>query len=285
MIFIEKGTLLRPKQIRIEELITVSRVLASRGFHVTSEGMGLDTILPREVWTSSEANLIFDVFHSAHNRQQLLAYIMHNCIPGSDLIDKVSSLPNFRPDRQAFTTTFEWYVGELLIREFCALSSSYGVKVSHLTRPGNGGECGDFDVISVMGDTSLFYIECKTGSFSRDEIVRMADRCKALHCTTGVMMLGKDIEAHSIKSKLEMLHPNQGRMVTVMNVAIPSLPSSSVFKWGDLFFVAAGDSGGNVADKLRTILRLAAASRIELHRDLALNDDLCRHLGYEVTPL
>ncbi len=37
--------------------------------------------------------------------------------------------PEFRRDRQLYSTTFEWFVAELLIRKFMAFSSSFGVSV------------------------------------------------------------------------------------------------------------------------------------------------------------
>lgn len=125
MIFIEGGTLLRPKQIRLTELFTVERVLASRGFEVASEGVGLDTLVARSTWARNEADLVFRIFDDRQKRKSLLDCIEGKCTFDVDPdLQNMSSYPNFTSTRQAFSHTFEWYVGELLIRRFGAFSSS-----------------------------------------------------------------------------------------------------------------------------------------------------------------
>ena len=180
MIFVE-GSLIRPKQLRLNELITVPRVLASRGFRVISEGEGLDTLLPRSIWRGDEADLVYAIFKDVVLRNEMLACIEKNKSPTSTELQKLFSISDLAVTRQAFSHTFEWFVGELLVREFQAFSSSYGVKIDNIQRPEQRGETGDYDVLSILGDTSLLYIECKTGGFSRDEIVRAIDRGRVLH--------------------------------------------------------------------------------------------------------
>ena len=67
-----------------------------------------------------------------------------------------------------------------------------------------------------------------------------------------------------------------------MKIGIPTEPVSTIYKWGDFFLVEAGETSGDVEPKLRTALRLVAASRAEVMRDLALNNELCKAMGYVV---
>lgn len=278
MIRIGNRTQLSAQQLRLAEIFSVARVLASRGCHVSSEGNGDDTILKKSCWSIEEANLIFDVFHDPSRRFEFLEFIDRGRQPNSSATKTLVEFTRPGNVRQSFSSTFEWYIGELLVRKFQAFSSSYSVKIDGLRRPSNGGNCGDFDVLSVLGDMSLLYIECKTGGFSRDAILRMLDRGRALHCSAAVMLIGNKFEPSSIKSKLEMNHPYLGKDQDIARISVAADPASGVYKWGDSFFVEADEARGNIEVKLRTILRLIAASRVEVNRAIALNTELCSAL-------
>lgn len=183
----------------------------------------------------------------------------------------------------------------MLVRKFQAFSSSYGVKVDNVSRPSNGGEVGDFDVLSILGDTSLLYIECKTGKFDRDAIVRMVDRGVSLHCSASIMVTRNKLVTTAIKAMLDCNHPALGRKEDLMKVKIrpPNIEGpvdqnetlEFIYKWGDVFFLEADETAGSIEDKLRIALRLIAASRVETMRDLSLNTELCRSVGFLVNPV
>jgi len=99
--------------------------------------------------------------------------------------------PAFIKDRNRFSSTFEWYLGELLIKSFGAFSSSYGVTVKDVRRNSDDGDVGDFDVLSILGDMNLLYIETKSGALKPDGIIKAIERSLALHCVATVIVVEK----------------------------------------------------------------------------------------------
>ena len=110
MIFIKRGTLIRPKQIRLDELITVERVLASRGFEVTSEGQGADTLLPRDIWEGHEADLVYDVFADQELRSELLSFIINQEKPNFDKVNQLINISDFTGKRQSFSVVYQFEI-------------------------------------------------------------------------------------------------------------------------------------------------------------------------------
>ena len=166
----------------IVDYITVERFLASRGFEVDTVGNGKDTLIPRENWSFEEASWVFKTFHDSNRREELNRYIpkppKESYNPTSQLVKNLTSVSNFKREGTAFGHTFEWYVSELIKWKFQAFDAKYGVKVKNI-REGNG----DYDVLAVLGNLSLLYIECKTGGFDASAIEKVIRRSRDIHCT------------------------------------------------------------------------------------------------------
>ncbi len=123
-------TQISPGQMRLPRLFSVERILASRGFQIKSEGIATDTLLTKNPWTFEEHNLMFEAFDNVIFRNELLTAIENPSFSSSHPeVSNLLALPTFKRDRNKFSTTFEWYVGELLVRKFQAFSSSFGVNV------------------------------------------------------------------------------------------------------------------------------------------------------------
>jgi hypothetical protein len=145
-------TPLSPNQIRLHELFSVERILAARGFQVESQGSARDTLLEKDISSYEDLNLMFEIFQNHIHRKELLRTIdQPSYQPQTSEIANLVSRAEFRKERQRYSSTFEWFVGELLIRRFMAFSSSFGVSVKGLFRNSDGGTSGDYDVLSNRG--------------------------------------------------------------------------------------------------------------------------------------
>lgn len=89
----------------------------------------------------------------------------------------------FRPELDNFGETFEWFLGEVLRREFHA-EAMYGVRLQGVM----GG--GDYDVLGLLGDT-LIYLEGKASPPNNvpcAEIERFLEREEALGCDCALIV-------------------------------------------------------------------------------------------------
>ena len=286
MIQIGNNTKLSPRQLRLTELFSVERILSSRGFQVLREGTGIDTIIPRTLWTTEEADLVFAVLSDPVMRSELLGLI--NGLAGAVYQEKVigvRSISGVNMTRDAFSRTFEWFVGEMLVRRFGAFSSSYGVNVAQIVRNSDGGTSGDFDVLSVLGTMELLYVECKTGGFSQSKILNMVERARSLHASASVMFVSS-LNIPSLKQQLSgVVYPGHAVEVGLRKARIKSITDSEVFFWADTYFVSADETTLNVEPKIRAVLRLMECKKAELDRGVGVSEEDYQAAGYEVTIL
>jgi len=259
MILVSGGTKLNPNQIRLECLFSVERVLSSRGFEVTVEGTGEDTLLAKNIWFQTEADLIFEIFNNEGQRQELLSYVEGN-VGIADVSGDIQTLitnQDYQSDRNRFSTTYEWYVGELIVRKFKAFSSSYGVTVSNICRNSDGGTSGDFDVLSILGDMNLLYLECKSGGTKQKSIKNTLERSISLHCVASIFFQ-QNINEIALKQKLNFDHPVFGIGNDISKLSIKGVSDSTIYKWFDCYFIDASDVQGDIENKIRCVLRLIA---------------------------
>lgn len=276
-------TQISANQIRLRELFSVERVLGSRGFVVSGEGSATDTLLEKDYWLYSDLNLMFEIFDDQARRADLLSAVEDAAYkPGTPEVDRLVALKEFRRDRQRYSTTFEWFVGELLVRRFMAYSSSFGVTVRDVIRNSDGGTSGDYDVLSVLGDLNLLYLECKTGKCHRTSILNSIERSIALHSAACIMFLGAGLSVAQLKQQLSgVKHPRFKHPGVLAKIAIKSVPQSEVFQWFDCYFVAAGEKDGEVENKVRTVMRILAAYRSAVLEGIKPNVDEYPVMGYD----
>jgi hypothetical protein len=276
-------TLLRPHQINLAEIFSVSRVLSSRGFSITSEGKGRDTLIARDSWTLEEETLVYQVFDDQVLRGELLGFINGNDTAlVSPKTQKLAQIADFARCRQAYSTTFEWYVGELIRSQFQGFASSYGVSVADIQRNSDEGTSGDYDVLSVLGDAEILYLECKSGGCKRAHILNTIERALSLHCIASVLLLGAGVNETALSQQLYGLnYPTLTGKIDFLRVSIKGLPDSAVYQWHDCYFVEANEAGGQIEARLRTILRLIAARRVNSNRIFGFDVDQYYATGYE----
>ena len=149
-----------------------------------------------------ELELLFDVFRKPATRKELLGWVESSATPSSAEVKALITLPGFLSDRQRYSTTFEWFVGELMIQEFMAFSSSFGVTVQGIVRNSDAETAGDFDVLSVLGDMNLLYLECKTGKCRRQSILNSVERSLALHSVGCVVLVDSAVAFSDVRQQL-----------------------------------------------------------------------------------
>jgi hypothetical protein len=264
-------------------------MMASRGFTVKSEGNGTDTILPREIWDADEAELVFALFDDPSARSALLCLAEKQDINSFDLstelqkkINKLTAMDDFKLTREAFSHTFEWYVGELLVRSFGAFSSSYGVKIDDIKRNSDSQTSGDFDVLSVLGSMEMAYIECKTGDYTAKKISNMLERALSLHAPLTIMF-AENISQRALCQKISTIkYPGLAASPALLKSKIVGLDDSEIYQWHDTFFVSANTNKLNVAAKLRAVFRLWEFKKAAIQRLLQPSDEDYMRAGYSI---
>jgi hypothetical protein len=274
--------------LNIRDLFSVNNILRSRGYSIDVEGDGSDIILSNFTWPSDKADLVFDVFDDTESRSQLLSYIAGKprtistakaniLINHPDFsINPDDPARNFDLDRNKFSTTFEWYVGELLVRKFGAFSASYGIKF--LTLPSE-----EFDVLAVLRNTNLVYIECKTGkkSFKRNPIEKCIDRGLKLHCEFCVIIYMERIDETALKQCLNTEDAPFGNANTKLHsicINNDSERESKILEWHNCFFITASR---NVEAQLSTVLRFIAAKKtVELYL-CSYGNEVYERIGFQ----
>jgi hypothetical protein len=274
-------TRLSPAQIRYEELFSVERFLAARGFVVIKQGSVEDTLISKMVWEGNEHNQTFELFYDPNSRRELLQFVSGTrADPDSARVKAFVELEGFTKNRQRFSTTFEWFVGELLVKKFLSFSSSFNVHVKDVTTP-YGGNIGDYDVLSVLGDMSLLYLECKTGSCTSEHIVKAVQRSISLHCVACVIFLGGDKYQDVVALLKGVEHPRFHSPGRLAYIERPGVSGSDVYAWFDCYLLPSiGEESGNVEEKLRTVVRVIAAHRSSVFESQKPNPNEYRSMGY-----
>ena len=138
-------------------------VLSAKGFETIFEGDGTDLLIPIPYSPLTNHNILFAAFNEQRSRKEILMRINDSTfvVTHPDALNLINH-PDFISDRNRYSTCFEWYAGELMVRRFSSFSASYGVKVKD--------SIGDYDAIAVLRDINTIYFECKTGSFDRNKI-------------------------------------------------------------------------------------------------------------------
>ena len=280
-------TLISPRQMRLPQLFSVERILASRGFQIKSEGIATDTLLTKDLWTFEEHNLMFEAFDNVILRNELLTAIENPSFSSSHPeVSNLLALSTFQRDRNKFSTTFEWYVGELLVRKFQAFSSSFGVNVQDIVRNTDNGTAGDFDVLTVLGDMNLLYLECKTGKCSQKSINNTIERSLALHSLASVIFMGTGTDENALRQQLRGLnHPLHSGRTSFVKFNIKNIPDSVVYEWHNCYFVPANETSGTVEIKLRAVLRLLAAHRTTILSVMRPDASEYNSVGYDYSEI
>jgi hypothetical protein len=149
----------------------ISRLLKQRGYEVTKEGTEKDILLPSrggpEVSDGFKA-ILYDLMRSDSIRRAFRDWAYDNVASESPSIQQIESYINLcqrlsdwcGPDdatkQGRYAATFEWYVSELLKRQFAARASGFGIRLKDASPE------DEFDCVALI-DSGVVFTECKTG--------------------------------------------------------------------------------------------------------------------------
>lgn len=282
--FLGGPTQISPSQMRLRQLFSIERILSARGFEVKKEGTARQTILEKDYWTHQDLEQIFAIFENPQSKSDVLRAVSDPYhVPIFENVRSLAAMPEFRKDRQRYSSTFEWFIGELLIRKFQAFSSSFGVSVADITRGSDGGTSGDYDVLSVLGDMSLLYLECKTGRCHQSSILNSIERSIALHSIACVILLDSGVSKAMLVQQLRgQRHPRFGTTPRLATITIKGLPESTIYEWSGCFFLS-NDAAASVENRLRTVMRILAAYRSSIFEEIRPEVHEYGLMGYDYT--
>jgi hypothetical protein len=232
-------TKIRGGQISLNEIFSVERILAARGFTVSQQGSLKETLIDADEPNESNITRFFESFDSTKKRENMLNSLTIN---GG----------NYQERRKQYSNTLEWYIGELLVRKFQAFSSAFGIKARNIIRP-TLSEMGDFDVLAVLGDMSLFYAECKSGEISYNQVEKAIERGLLLGTAATIIVYEKAQDIISLLKDRD--YPGIGYVCRINKIEISKLGDSDVLMWHDVFFL---NTNRGLENKIQTILRLVA---------------------------
>ena len=159
--------------------LDIRSILHQRGKVVTSIGEPSHTFLKHWSKKPNPGFDLYDYFNDKKNREAIRGQILAEL--------DVEFNPNFKvayeqTNMNVYSQTLEWYVSEILKREFSFLSSGFGIKLEH------SPDGGDFDVVG-MSHFDFVYIECKSGkpkNIDENDIASFIERAKFLNATVSI---------------------------------------------------------------------------------------------------
>ena len=222
---------------------------------------------------------LFNFFHDKKNREMIRGQILGDLDLTFDdgiLIRKDSQHMNL------YCRTFEWYVAEILKREFAFLSSGYGIKLEHSP---NGG---DFDVLG-MSHFDFLYIECKSGkpkNLDDNDIGHFLERSKFINATISIFYIDykgihKEYQFNIERFRYMIAGGKPEKVWSFRNKKRCSMVMRTSHH--PVYIVDSNTAEENVSDNIRSVLDIHHS--IEAIRGTRLNTDFQRvsTRGYDVS--
>lgn len=269
------------ESLSLSEVFSVPALLQARGLEVGRKGNGKDLLLTNMALRSPKKleQMLFEAFQDDYERAELLDWVLEDKPPRSTRVSELTQSNRLKADRQRFSTTFEWFVGEMMVRRFGALSSAYGVHVTGIQRNTTGNYAGDYDSLVVLRNTNLAYFECKTGGFNREAMLKCLERGIAIHCEFSAMMVDAPFsEAKLVGITRDARHPVAAHP-KLRRVAIKEVEESAVYEWGNCYFLS---SRRHIEAQLRTVLRVNEARKAAMLYQQGPDDYTLHQMGYDV---
>jgi hypothetical protein len=279
----------------LRDIFSVENILGARGFTISSTTDFSATFVPSQV-TEAGVSKIYQLFGDETTKRVIRDHIEGKPCSNKkveELVHAVSASENYHLKRKRLSTTFEWYVGELIVREFKAFSSAFGVQIANMQQLDSGNDVGDYDALVVLRNLEILYLECKMGSQSANGLTSMhvmnaMSRGLPLHCAGTVLFLEQGVGSEDLLGVLKSeTHPVTGLTDDLKKICLPRDKSKSmIFKWFDCYFVNANERYGDVTTKLRTVFRVIGATSLlnrigpTLHAVSPPSEESYQKMGY-----
>lgn len=278
-------TKLAPVQIDLRTFFSVADILKSRGFNLTKKGEMKDLIIPSVKFRSPDYEDLLECFNDKEAREQIGNYVLGKGEPTNELAIKISKHPDFINSHGRFTKTFEWYIGEALVRFFNGFSFAFGATISNVMHNSTGTPAGDYDTLVVMRNLGLLYIECKTGGYDSDDIRKGIDKAISLNCECIVFVVLSLGQKHLNKLEDVLYKINHPLIVTtnlygtIYKIGIKNNSESTVYEWRNCFFVSASK---DFIEQMKTVLRFTEAKRVAVQYYIRPNVSDLNNMGYQI---
>ena len=179
----------------------IARLLRQRGHEVTREGSRHDVLLPEnsdEDLVAAFETILYNLMRHDSARKALRDWAYRNTSSDNSATHQIESYINLcrrfgewpkqsdSENQRRYAATFEWYVSELLKREFGARASGFGIRLK------DADPDDEFDCIALL-DAGLAYVECKTGKATLySEIAKFIRRDSELCANISFFVFDRD---------------------------------------------------------------------------------------------
>lgn len=245
-------------QIRLDQIFNVSDLLTSRGLLPRKKYANqIDMLTALNITTQYDDTSIDAAFSLFESNILTLGYI-------SSLSDQAS--------RQQFSFQFEWYVAELLKRQFGAFSYEVGLSLRNM------GVLGDYDAIVTNRDLSFLYVECKTGGMSGQLILKAIRRSQYICASACIILYTKNIAARSLKDIVNATtYPNADGSIPLQKVY--DATGATIHRWNDCYFVKVTP---NIHDDLTLLMRTISFRKHGMSFSEDYSEDDYHAIGIEI---
>jgi hypothetical protein len=278
-------------QINFEEIFSVEKLLLSNGFIVNDVGAVKDTfaavIGPTETYKLfSDTKVIADLTTAIYNDEPFY----HS----KALNDILSSEPNKQKTIKLFSNTFEWYIGQAIVKEFRGFSSAYSVKLKYSYK---SEDVGDFDVLAVLRNLGLIYVECKlrkqdTSILSKTDVIKTINRSNSIHSLASIIILNAEINLEQFLNDIKYApYPLLGWHGNVLEFPLSKGSNNKLLKWYDTYIIQSTKNFDGLIDSLRLVFQLISCSSFMKYKEVGAyvgNDTTAveyRKMGYTVEQL
>lgn len=268
-------TLNNPK-VESKHLFSVRDTLEFNGFEVLNVEDKRETLLPTLKWVENESDLVFSIFNDEEARNELYYKIIDENFHLS--VYKVKELlkeENFLPEVQRYFTTFEWYIGQLMIKHFGALSASYGLSIKDTFNSENDSY---YDLLVVLRNSNLMYFKNKVEHFTKESVLDALNQGISIYCEATVMFTDAGIKDTKIMSTLKSVKHPFDENAEIKKVSLKDNQDSFIYEWSNFYFIS---DAGDIQEKLRIIMRLNAIKKVSILNKLLESEENYQKFGFE----
>jgi hypothetical protein len=250
----------------------ISSLLKQRGHDVIAEGDEKDILLPsglennREIADALQV-VLYNLIRRDSNRRALRDWAFGK-VPDSTIprrridayIELCSQFGDWKDDgaeirKMRYAKTFEWFVSELLRREFAARASGFSLRLKDAL-------AGDeFDCIALLDDGVVF-VECKTGKNEiYEDIAKFARRDAELAAAYSFYLFDRDYTFQREGDDLPQITRERARQLGILGIFKISVGPHKFFEiWsvpngGGFRFLLACPSFDRLEERIRYMIR------------------------------
>lgn len=269
-------TRLSENQVLFSDIFSVKKILTSRWFDVISENDASKLLINEEDYDNPIWNKLYEVFYNANLRTDIKRYLYEGTEPRSLQVRELILDARFHGNSSKFDNTFEWFAWELMKKEFSAFSASFWVELSWIIRPRTWYALWDYDAVSVLRNLQLAYLECKSGDYDHESIMKCYDRMVLLNAEFSIFFCIKNIDEEVLKWLSTKI--NTGGITAMHYLCSIANWENKVYEIANCYIM---DISWDMVEKVRIILRTNAAKINQLHYGMSMDDDGYRAIGLE----